>query len=470
MPTAHISQYAGSWYPGNPVDLQSLLDRIFVASADRTGPAFLQNPLAFVVPHAGPAYSGTVAASVYRHLRAAAPARIFVLGFLHEGGRPLISIPDAAALETPLGRTPVDRSAVSALASSAPFALIPPGHASDHSIEIQLPFLQAALPGTPIVPLYVGNLSAIHRDAAAQALTCLLRPGDILLASTDLTHYGRSFDYQPFPDDDLTAENLHDLDHGLIAAAGSLDPQLFFDELRKTASTLCGAAPVALLLRTLQLLGGEEIFQQTLDYQSSGDITGDYSHCVGYGALGYFRASAFELDAPQRAALLDAAHATLQRLRESGAEEPVYPSSHPALARHAGVFVSLHHKHDLLGCIGRISDDLPLSELVPRLALSAALHDPRFPPRTPLPDDVDVEISILTPMKRVRDAGALQIGVHGACLECESKRALLLPQVATELNWTSGKFLDALAQKAGLPSRIWLDPSARLSLFRAQVF
>ncbi len=473
MPTlAHVSPFAGTWYPGSSAALHDLITRLFETSSIRTDPALLPRPLAFVVPHAGLAYSGTVAAAAYSYLRDAAPSRVFVLGFLHDGSRPEISIPDADAFDTPIGRTTVDRTTIRSLAEAPPFHLTPASSACDHSVEIQLPLLQTAIPGTPIVPLYVAPLSPAGRDTAARRLASLIGPGDILIASTDLTHYGRNFGYKPFPVDDLTPENLRSLDQGLIAAAGSLDADLFLSELRQTESTLCGFAPVSLLLRTLQLLGGEEIFQQTLDYQTSGEITGDYSHSVSYGAVGYFRASSFELSEPQREALLASAYETLRRLRETGQSEPAIPPEHdPALDRRAAAFVSLHHDHELLGCIGRISADVPLYEAVPRLALSAALHDPRFRRTGPLPEDVNVEVSLLTPMKRTRDAQSFQLGGHGAYLESGINRGLLLPQVAADRpGCTTEWFLDALAHKAGLPSRAWRDSSARLSVFRAQVF
>ena len=463
MAATHVSPFAGAWYPGRAAELDHLLDRLFIDSAARTGPAVLPDPVAVVVPHAGLAYSGTVAAAAFRHLQAAAPRRVVVLAFLHSGGPGGVIAPDVEAYETPLGRVRVDLSGL-------PFPRRGVELACDHSLEIQLPLLERAVPDAAVAPLYVGHLGAAARAEAAVQLAAALQPGDILVASTDLTHYGRSFGFQPFPVDEETAGNLHTLDRGVIDAAGSVDPEVFLAELRSGGSTTCGSAPVSLLLETLRRLGGEEIFQEALDYQTSGDITGDYGHSVGYAALGYFRAGSFALDEHDRRALLDSAHATLRRLNDSGSERP-QPISDPsgALRRAAPVFVSLHLKGELLGCIGRLGGSDALAHSVPELVLNA-LHDPRFPARARAPEGVEVEISVLTPMKRLRDASGFRVREHGAFLECWGHRGLLLPQVARERGSTAEWFLDALSQKAGLPKAAWRDPAARLSVFRAQVF
>lgn len=463
MAATHVSSFAGTWYPAHALELDRLLDRLFEDSAARTGPVLLRDPVAVVVPHAGLSYSGTVAAAAYRHLEAARPRRVVLLAFLHSGGPAGVIAPEVDAYETPLGRVPVDLDGI-------PFPRRAVEAASDHSLEIQLPLLQHAVPQAAVAPLYVGRLNTAARIQAAETLAAALRPGDVLMASTDLTHYGRSFGFQPFPLDEETSDNLHSLDRSVIEAAASVDAELFLDELRRGGSTTCGSAPVSLLLETLSRMGGEEVFQESLDYCTSGDITGDYGHSVGYAALGYFRAGAFGLDEKDRRALLSSAHATLRHLNDSGSERPQpVPNPSSALRRAAGVFVSLHRHGELLGCIGRLGGAGALAHAVPELALQS-LHDPRFPARTRVPDGVEVEISVLTPMKRLREASSFRLREHGAILECWGRRGLLLPQVARERTCTAEWFLDALAQKAGLPKAAWRDPAARLSVFRAQVF
>jgi AmmeMemoRadiSam system protein A len=349
--------------------------------------------------------------------------------------------------------------------------MVDEGEVCDHSVEIQLPLLQKAAPVAAVVPLYVGAMNETRRLAVARRVAAVLGPGDVLLASSDFTHYGRGFGYLPFPAGPDVALRLNQLDESAIEAAGSLDATLFLDAMRELEATVCGQAPIALLLETLALLGGEEIYQQTLDYRTSGEITGDFHHSVSYAALGYFRADSFELDAPAQAALLASARATLQRLNATGERRPIPPAEPLAaeLARRCAVFVSLHQRGELFGCIGTRSVDAPLAETVPDLALSAALDDPRFPVRVNIPDDLDIEISVLTPLKRIRDWKSFRIGRHGAYLQHQTRAALLLPQVAN-CGYDATRFLEALSKKAGLGRAAYREASSRLFVFRAQVF
>ena len=468
MAAAHVGPCVGSWYPEQESRLNGLLDELFDASRRRTGAYLTPGALAFVVPHAAPCYSGLVAAAAYRHLRAANPRRVFLLGFCHRGGRRGVAIPEVESYRTPLGDIFVDAAAARALCAFAPFRLADEGEVCDHSVEIQLPFLQRAAPSAGVVPLYVGAMDEQQRANAAQALASVWRPGDILLASSDLTHYGRDYHYVPFPVDRAIAARLRQLDGSAIDAAGSLDSGLFLELLRASGATACGGHPIALLLRTLECIGGD-VYQQELDYQTSGEITGDFQASVSYAALGYFPRSAFELSDAERRELLASSRGTLHHLVETGRREIVAPGSLPALDRRAPVFVSLHHDGGLLGCIGRVTDCPPLSVAVPEMTLAAALDDTRRPRHVPVPADAEIEISVLTPMKLVRGVEAIRIGIDGVHVACGRSSGLLLPQVARE-GWNAFQFLDLTFRKAGLSPRAYHDPQRRISTFQAQVF
>ena len=469
MASVHASPFSGSWYPGERTELEALLDRLFDASLERTGPSLLPRPLAFVVPHAGLVYSGAVAASAYRHLQAAKPERVFILGFTHRGGAPGVSIPNIAAFRTPLGEVRVDCAAAQELASEGQFAMAAEDQVCDHSIEIQLPLLQKAVPDAQVVPLYVGSLSDTERQATARALAQHIRPDDVLLASSDLTHYGRSFGYQPFAAGPDVERRLFQIDSLVIEAAGSLDSTLFLETLRELESTVCGYAPVSLLLDTIGHLAGCEVFQQTLDYQTSAELTRDFEHVVCYGSLGYFRADSFQLEETAQVALLESARATLRHLSTTGERKAIPPAAAgPSLLRRAPVFVSLHEGRELFGCLGMLSGREPLAEAVPRLTLEAALDDPRFRRRGRVPDTLKIEISVLTPMKQILDWKSFRIGRDGAYLQFGARSSLLLPQVADH-GYTETGFLEALSQKAGLSHDTYLDPQARLSVFQAQI-
>jgi len=469
----HTSPYAGQWYPDQPDELRAALSEVFENSCRRTGGAVFPRGLGFVVPHAAPVYSGTVAASVYRHLQHQRPQRILLVGFSHSNGHKGVYAPEVDEYRTPLGEVPVDRGLLHELRSHPVFRFVDESRVCDHSIEIQLPLLQTVLPHCSVMPLYVGSLDSSHRREAAAALAQLLDSQTVMIASSDLTHYGRAFRYEPFPLNRQTGERLKELDHETIDAASSLEPSLFLDEIRATGSTVCGLNPIALLLETMkhaQGAGSEEIFQATLDYQTSGEITGDFGHSVSYGALGYFPASSFELDAADQACLLEAARASLDHFVATGQREAVSAPRTTGLNRPTAAFVTIYHRNLLKGCIGRMSEASPMYAGVPQLTLSAALDDSRFEPVHPGDTSLSLEISVLTPMKRVTSPEDLIPAQHGGYVENGDRRGLLLPKVAEEHHMTREQFLAALARKADLPQRVYEFPETRLRVFRAQAF
>lgn len=460
----HASPYAGSWYPENASGLRGLLTRSFEQSATRLGPYLRPDALAFVVPHAAPLYSGTVASAVYRNLQAHPPKRVVLFGFSHSWPVHGLGVPEIEAYSTPIGEVPVDHIAVEQLLTTPSFFRGSLQTLCDHSIEIQLPFIAYACPGTPVLPIYVGELNEQQRRHAASVLSRYLGDGTVFIASSDLTHYGRDFRYQPFPLDGTTGERVRELDERIIESAGSIDPSLFIEELEHTKSTVCGRAPIALLLEILRCATGDELFQERLDYQTSGEITQDYRHSVSYGALGYFPAKAFELDAADQKRLLEGARTTLTTMHPQAPAE-----TSGTLQQHAGVFVTLYDEQGVRGCIGRCHDCPPLEHSVPELTLASALDDPRFE-QVSADEAIDIEIHILTPMKRIRRRDQLIVNEHGGLLEVGPQKGLLLPKVATERGWDRDRFLAALAEKAGVNSAVLKSPNARLFVFRAQTF
>ncbi len=467
---AHASPYSGSWYPDHAPELRELLDELFVNSERQAGGCLIPDAAGFIVPHAGLVYSGTVAAAAYRHIEAEQPRRVILLGFPHRGAPAGAWVPEVQCYRTPLGDVAVDQDAVCALLTSGAFHSLPEARLCDHSVEIQLPLLQRAAPRATVVPVYVSQLGTSARMAAARCLAALAEPGTVLVASSDLTHYGRNFGYEPFPIDRGIAERLRDLDESVIEAAGSLSPELFLAALRRTSATVCGYEPVSLLLTTLGLLGDDELFQETLDYQTSGGITGDFHHSVSYGALGYFPHRAFELGDEECELLLQSARRTLEHYLKTGERKPIPPErALPALERRAGAFVTLHSGGDLRGCVGRRGSTEPLSETVPALTLAAALEDSRFRPVRRGEKGLELEISVLSPFKRIEGLDRFRVNEHGALLDYEGYQGLLLPQVATERNWSATQFLEALARKAGVTYSAYRQPSTKVYVFRAQI-
>ena len=168
--------------------------------------------------------------------------------------------------------------------------------------------------------------------------------------------------------------------------------------------------------------------------------------------------------------LLDLARESI-RARATGAPLPTVSAAPDVLRRRAGAFVSLHRRGMLRGCIGYIEAVLPLAEAVQDMALSAAFQDPRFMPLTADElDDLDIEISVLTPFEKITDASRIEVGRHGLMIRKGRSSGLLLPQVPVQFGWDRATFLAQTCQKAGLPPDAWKDPGAELFIFSADIF
>jgi len=180
-------------------------------------------------------------------------------------------------------------------------------------------------------------------------------------------------------------------------------------------------------------------------------------------------------DEEKRSLLGIARGAILQALHGRGAGRGQGPGGKTpgvleGLLRPGGAFVTLRHRGELRGCIGYIESPLPLSEVVAEVAVKAAFHDPRFPPLSVAEaEEMTIEVSVLSPLVRVRSVNDIQVGIHGLVMELGFSRGLLLPQVAVEYGWNREQFLEHTARKAGLPADAWRDPACALYVFRADV-
>lgn len=172
----------------------------------------------------------------------------------------------------------------------------------------------------------------------------------------------------------------------------------------------------------------------------------------------------------QRRRLLQVARQSLRAAVGAG-PVPDLRTDDPDLRRIQGAFVTLRKQGDLRGCIGHIEGQLPLIETVAEMAQAAALHDPRFPPVTAREEpELDIEISVMSPLRAVDKVEDIQVGKHGLVVSCGPRRGLLLPQVATEWGWDRDTFLSHTCLKAGLPADAWRRPDVRIECFEAEVF
>lgn len=460
---------AGDWYPREADKLAAQVDDLLERS---TPPALPGKPLALIAPHAGYRFSAPVAAAAYATLRGQTFRRVIAFAFSHRraGSYRGIDVPrNLAAYATPLGEVAIDRAVCNRLKASSLFADHPGTDAGEHSLELQLPFLQRALRSPfGLVPLYVGQMNDRDHAAAAHALQPHVDDDTLVVVSTDFTHYGAGFGYVPFTDD--VPRRLVELAEQAAAPILRCDYDGFVAHVTRTDDTICGRGPVALLLRLLSMRGGATGVRAAFD--TSGHMTGEWDHTVTYQSFVFVRQPAV-LDAAERAELLRWARAAVTAHVQGRPRPSVALDKLPARLRADGAcFVTLTNAGQLRGCIGNMSAEGPLVEAVVRNAVLAC-QDPRFldhPVTAAELDQLHIEISHLTPLVRVKSPDEIVVGRHGLLIELGRQRGVLLPQVAYERGWTRAEFLAQTCHKAGLPPDAWKLPQAGIYSFEAEVF
>ena len=475
-----VSRLAGTWYAPDAAALKSEITT-YLAEAPATAVAGI---CAMIVPHAGYRYSGRVAACGYKLLQGLSYQRVVVLGPSHSVYLPgVASLPDAAAYQTPLGRIEVDQAFIAKLLKSSRFTQSPQASDGEHSVEIQLPFLQTVLPGVPVVPIVIGQLDEAAAREIAGALAPLLDGRTLVVASSDFTHYGPNYQFVPFASD--VPENLSKLDMGAYAFIEKLDATGFAGYCLRTGATICGRDGIRVLLHLLPS-GAKATL---LKYDTSGRIVGDYQNSVSYLTAAFsakWPPAAAKPAAPESekkpqpalsaddcSTLLRLARATLNYYFEH--KETPQPGQlgivvTPGMQNIMGAFVTLQEKGKLRGCIGEILPRRPVYQAVIDHAIDAAVHDRRFSPvKAQEVANLAIEISALTPPRPVDSYRDIVLGKHGIVLTKGGAGAVFLPQVAPEQHWTLEDTLNNLSTKAGLPESAWKE-GASFQVFEAEVF
>ncbi|MBK7791701.1 MAG: AmmeMemoRadiSam system protein B [Betaproteobacteria bacterium] len=433
---------AGFFYPGSAAALAGDVGR-FVAAVPATDEP---KPKAIVVPHAGYVYSGPVAAFAYARLAAAGERirRVVLLGPAHRVAVRGLAVPEATAFATPLGDVEVDAEAVARALALPQVCVSASAHAQEHSLEVQLPFLQVVLGEFRVVPFVVGAATA---DEVAAVLDLLWGgPETLIVVSTDLSHYHRY--------DDARA-----IDRGTVEQVLALTPGLDHEQA-------CGATPLNGLLLCARR---RALVPELLDLRNSGDTAGDRARVVGYAAFAFaagaagprrrggggppHRAEAKVSDRELGGVLLRHARAAIAERLDAPAR---LPPVHAALADPGATFVTLTQRGELRGCIGSLEPRRRLDVDVRENAVAAAFLDPRFSPlRRHEFDAVVVEVSLLgrsEPLAFDDEAellAQLLPGRDGLIIEHQGRRATFLPQVWDALP-APEDFLVALKRKAGL--------------------
>ena len=458
---------AGSFYPADPKELGTMIDGFLSKAA----PPPLENVVALVAPHAGYVYSGPVAAYSYALLKGRKFDRVVVIAPSHYEAFGFSSVYEGAAYVTPFGQVPVDQAFAAKLAKASPrIKLSAVGHTPsadhpEHSLEVQLPFLQRVLGQFQLVPVIMGDQSYDACRALGVALAKLVQgTNTLIMVSSDLSHYH-------------TYDEAVGLDHKTLNAIAEYD---YFDLARNLDLRVweaCGGGPIVATMIAAERLGATQA--KVLHYANTGDVTGDHSRVVGYGAVALVKAAGaaktdeapFSLTSAEKDALLKIARQSVETSVREGKSYEGSTGGLEALARERGAFVTITKNGQLRGCIGYVAPVKPLYLTVRDVAMMAALRDTRFRPVTVSElGSLQYEISVLSPLRRVMDIQEIRIGQHGLLIHTSDHEGLLLPQVATEEKWDRATFLEEVCYKAGLSARAWQDPAADLFRFTALVF
>ncbi len=355
-----------------------------------------------------------------------------------------LALPGADAFDTPLGRVPIDADGASLARALPQVSDFPPTHAQEHSLEVQLPFLQEVLGAFTLVPLVVG--AATVDDVAGVIDRLWGGPETLVVISSDLSHY--------HPYDEARAIDRSTVD-AILAMRTDIDHE-----------QACGATPVTGFLSVARRRG---LKPELLDLRNSGDTAGGPGRVVGYASLAFW-------DSEQAAYGVDHGRTLVKLARDgitsalSGRDTQAGPE--PWLLEHRATFVTLKQAGELRGCIGSLQARRPLGADVDANARAAAVSDPRFAPLTaPELGRIEVEVSVLSSLTRILFAdhqelvAQLRPGVDGLVLAAEEQRGTFLPQVWEQLREPE-TFLAHLKRKAGLTEAF---PTRRCSVWRYQI-
>lgn len=447
---------ADQFYPGNPDTLKFSVKTFFKNVPE---PNVSGEMIGIITPHAGYIFSGLVAASAYKILLGKSYDTVIIVGANHYDNFQGASIYPGDGYETPLGIVHVNKELAKSLALDEKLInLDRRGHGGrEHSIEVQLPFLQSALNDFQIVPINIGTPDLTTCSALGRKIAEVCADKNILLiASSDLSHYH-------------SYEDAVRMDTELIRSIREYDYMMTYQNIVSRKWEACGFGAITTVMLASQWLGANQI--QITKYANSGDVPGmDRSGVVGYvGAI-------LTNNPEKKTGLPEADKKSLLRLAKesiihavSDGPEPECNSLSEKILVPKGAFVTINKNGQLRGCIGYILAYKPLYETIIDVAASAALTDPRFPPlKESELNEIDISISVLTPLQKIIDTDKIQVGTHGIFIIYENKQGILLPEVATDNGWDRLTFLEQTCYKAGFPLDTWKNKDAEIFIFSSE--
>lgn len=460
---------AGSFYPNNAEALKEVLREAFAQAAPQKSNADVQ---AIIVPHAGYVYSAKIAASGFNQINTEKKYdHIFLIGSSHRLSFNGASVYPEGNFITPLGKVPVDTLAKT-LAREPGFSDNIAPHNDEHSLEVQVPFLQYLLKKEfSIIPIIIGTQHKETCRNIAKVLSPYFTDDNLFIISTDLSHYPQ-----------YEAAKLSDI--AIIQAITENSAALFLKaktwletrDVPNLLTSLCGWTSVLTLLNITE--GRNNVKIRKIDYQNSGDVSfGDKSRVVGYAALAIEKTNTtekpadFTLTESDKENLLHIARQTLVNyVTERKMFKPDKATMSKNLLQQAGAFVTLTKAGELRGCIGSFKATGAIHEMVRNMTISAASKDYRFDPvKANELNEMDIEISILAPLHKIQSINEIEIGKHGIYITKGNRSGTLLPQVPLNQGWTREEYLGYCARdKAGIGWNGWKD--AEIYTYEAIIF
>ena len=363
---------AGSFYPADPDSLKNMINN-FLDNIEE--PKKEGEILALILPHAGYEFSGPVASYGFKELAGKDIETVILIGNSHQERFDGISIYAEGYFETPLGEVKIDSSlAKKIISESEKISFKESAHQKEHSLEVEIPFLQQVLKNFKIVPILFGNSDKNDYEILAQAILKHIQGKNVLLiASSDMSHY-------PIYEDAKEADQKT-INAILTGEVGELEKtinDLEGENIPEAVTFLCGEEAVKTIMLVTKDLNVKKI--KLLNYANSGDVSGDKTRVVGYSAIGFFGEHRGNLlNKQEQAKLLEIARDSVESYIKTN-KIPDFEVVEPMLKENLGAFVTLKRNGQLRGCIGRFEPNIPLYQVVFQMAIAAATEDKRFEP------------------------------------------------------------------------------------------
>jgi AmmeMemoRadiSam system protein B/AmmeMemoRadiSam system protein A len=466
---------AGRFYSASAEALKSDLSQLFTKCVK---PPAGWNVRAIISPHAGYVFSGGIAASAFSSIsKNSAFKNIFIIGSSHIMAFDGASVYNTGDFVTPLGKIKVNKEIANKLKSESKYFNFPvDSHSGEHSIEVQIPFIQYLFKGeTQIVPIIIGatNLKTIR--GIATELKQWFTPENLFIISSDFAHY------PPY-------KEAVEVDNNTANAIVSKNPETFLKTLDKNSSmsipglatSMCGWTSGLTLLYLAE--GDPKLEFKRISYCNSGDSQyGNKNEVVGYHAIALISNDhksgnqknaepGMSFNKEETAQLIDLARLSIRSMLFENKRLSIDPDKLPESFKNPwGAFVTLKINGVLRGCIGRFISADPLYKVVIASALSSAFEDTRFTPLTKQEfEKISIEISVLGPMKKINNINEIVLGKHGIYIKKDFRSGTMLPQVATEYKWNVEEFLGYTSRdKAGIGWLGWKD--AEIFIYEAAV-